>query len=59
MFGLRGLERSGGRFGNFVEGRGAGFPSRLGFGNGSALRGFILLTQIVTGNKSQILYGNK
>jgi len=41
MFGLPDLEPAGGLFGNFVEGRGATFPSRLGFGNGSALRGFI------------------
>ena len=51
MFGLRGLERSGGRFGSLFVGGGAVFPSRLGFGSGSIFRGFILLTQIVTGNK--------
>lgn len=48
IFGLPGLEPFGGLFGNFVEGRGAGLPSRLGFGSGSALRGFILLTHFVT-----------
>lgn len=41
MFGFLGLEPTGGLFGSFFEGRGAVFPSRLGFGSGSALRGFI------------------
>ena len=41
MFGFLVLEPAGGLFGRSIEGRGLTFPSRLGFGNGSALRGFI------------------